>query len=119
MSQEDNLKPLWVESFLNNDELLEIFNKGMKLREEMLSGLEYAIKLEKQNPILKKGELPKFAIMTLLGNEIILKRLLQKFRQDHYITTGLIDKYWEKIDATRDRVREITIRENLGDRNHD
>lgn len=119
MSQEDNLKPLWVESFLNNDELLEIFNKGMNLREEMLSGLEYAIKLEKQNPILKKGELPRFAIMTILGNEIILKRLLQKFREDHYITTGLIDKYWEKIEETRDKVREITVRENLGEKYHD
>lgn len=108
-----NLKPLWVEKFLDNDGLLSVFNTGMKLREDIFNKLEYVIKLEKHNPQLK-GTLSRLAVTTLLKNELIVKRLLQKFAEDHYLSTGFIDMYLEKIDVVKNKVREITIRENLG-----
>lgn len=76
MDDQDNLKPLWVEKFLDNDELLKIFNTGMKFRETIFNDLEYVIKLEKHRPELK-GELSRMAISTLLSNELIVKRILQ------------------------------------------
>lgn len=108
-----DLKPLWIERFLDNDGLLSVFNTGMKLRETIFGELEYVIKLEKHNPQLK-GTLSRLAVTTLLKNELTVKRLLQKFAEDHYFSTGFIDMYVEKIDAVKNKVRAITIRENLG-----
>lgn len=113
-----DLKPLWVEKILDNDGLLSVFNTGMKLRETIFGELEYVIKLEKHNPQLK-GELSRLAVTALLKNELIVKRLLQKFAEDHYFSTGFIDMYLEKIGVIKDKVREITIRENLGGMSHD
>lgn len=113
---QDYLTPLWVEEFLNNDELFELFTEGMRLRDEVFNEFEYFIKFEKCCPEIKQGELSRLAITTLLTNEPIVKRLLQRFREHHYITTGMIDAYEEKIQLIKDKVREITIRENLGDK---
>lgn len=111
MELEDYTTPLLAEKYLSDEELFELFIKGMGYRDVIFNTLE---QLERIPVTLQSRQLSQHAVTMLLNNEKTLKRLLHKFKQSHLITTGLIEIYWKKIDDTKEKAREITKRKNLG-----
>lgn len=107
-------KPLWVELFLNDEDLFKLVKMNMKIIERSIPELEHCIDLEKRGMKTEEEiKLTRSSISLTIETIAIQKRLLQRLERSKFLSASIIEAYRTRVQKIQDKAKEITIRENL------
>lgn len=107
-------KPLWIEQFMDDEDLYEVFTSiTMEMIDRIPKDLEEVIDLERHSIKAKKAMMTRKLVSYTPVVLSIGKRLLDRFEQNKFLPSKLIEEYRQKINHIQDMVLGITIRENL------
>lgn len=98
---------------MKDKELFEFFVKHLKMTESLIPELEHCIGLEKQDMSAKAKKLSRSAASLIVMDLTIHRRLLQRFKQNQFLSVNLVDEYERRLQHIQDKAKSITIRENL------
>lgn len=109
--------PLWIEQFLDDKDLYEFFIQYLSHIESLPKELEHVIDLGKKDTKVKNKNMIQEYVFNIIPASIsIADRLLVRFKQNNFLSSSMIESYEQTIKQIKDKILEITIRENLSQR---
>lgn len=108
-----NHKPLFAEQFLDDEDLYKLLKDIMTNIENLPSKLEFFINFKKQKSRAKIGKPIRQIISLMVKETSVVNRLLQRFEESRFLSSDIIQEYRQRLQKVQDKVKEITIRENL------
>lgn len=111
----DKTKPVWTHQILDNKSLKKELDSFLIMVENNLECLPAMITFEKEHRLVIAENYSQDAISYDLEFLWICESHVKKFSEEGHLKAKEIAKYQVKIQELKNKIREITIEENLKD----